>query len=314
VAPIFIGIDVSKAFLDIAYSDGREERIRNTTDEVSAFASKIAALKPQLVAMEASGGFERLALTSLQAAGVPAVAMNPRQVRDFAKARGKLAKTDRIDARVLCEFGRRMEPEVRQARDPRGVELADLMTRRRQLVTMISVEKTRRKQTTNKTIARSIDGLIKAVSAVLKTIDAELDTVASGDSSYREDIELMRTVPGVGKVTALTLRSLLPELGRATRKEVAALAGVAPLANDSGQRDRDRSCWGGRANVRAVLYMAALVAVRCNPTFKAIYAQLRSRGKLAKVALVACMRRLLGILNAMMRTRKPWELAPAPGS
>lgn len=312
---IYIGVDVSKACLDLALSDGREERVANDDDAVKALVGRLKRTRPALVVMEASGGYEKLVYLALRGAGIAAVVVNPRQVRDFAKAMGRLAKTDRVDARVLCEFGRRIQPRVRDELEPVSAQLAELVSRRRQLVEMISAESARRKQATRSSskIKASITQVITALQTQLRAIDRELAAVSKQDTSSAADVELLTSVPGVGRVTAVTLRACLPELGRASRKELAALVGVAPLSHDSGSHRGKRSCWGGRANVRAVLYMAALVAVRCNPFFKAIYASLKSRGKLPKVALVACMRRLLTVLNAMMRTRKPWHLqSPSP--
>jgi transposase len=307
---IYIGLDVSKAWLDIAFTGGGEERVSNDDGPVDAFVERIVELKPELVVMEASGGYERLVYLALRKAGIRAVVVNPRQVRDFAKAMGRLAKTDRIDARVLCDFAERIQPPVRDQLEPTSRCLAELVSRRRQLVEMISAESTRRKQALRSSpeVKTSIVELLSALRTQLRNIDRELDTISKRDASSAADVELLTSVPGVGRVTAVTLRACLPELGKASRKEVAALVGVAPLSHDSGNHHGKRSCWGGRANVRAVLYMAALVAVRCNPVFKAFYASLRARGKLPKVALVACMRRLLTVLNAMMRTRQPWHL------
>ena len=311
-----IGIDVSKARLDVAISDGREEQVPNEESEVASFVERVRALNPKLVVMEASGGYEQLVLQTLRQHGVAAVAVNPRQAREFAKAMGRLAQTDRIDARVLCEYAARMKPEVRDARDAASIELAALVSRRRQLVEMIAAESTRAKQVprSRAVIRDSIKNVITQLRKQLHLVDGELDAVAMKDGPCREDISLMTSTPGVGRVTAATLRASVPELGRVTRKEAAALVGVAPLARDSGTSRGRRSCWGGRANVRAVLYMAALVAVRHNPVIKALYVRLLQRGKLKKVALVACMRKLLTILNAMMRTRTTWALTTSDGS
>jgi transposase len=316
MSDIYIGIDVSKARLDVAWSDGREDRVANEEAAVASFAQQVQRAKVKLVVMEASGGYERLVLAALREVGVSTVAVNPRQVRDFAKAMGRLAKTDRIDASVLCEFALRIQPEVRKARDPLSIELTELVSRRRQLVEMISAETARLKQTprSRTAIRASIEAVRTLLRKQLRLIDQQLDAASKRDASCAGDIALLASVPGVGRVTAITLRACLPELGCASRKEVAALVGVAPLAHDSGGHQGKRSCWGGRANIRAVLYMASLVAVRCNPVFKAAYAALRARGKLPKVALVACMRKLLTVLNAMMRTRQPWNLAPATSS
>jgi transposase len=306
---IYIGIDVSKAQLDVALSNGHEERVANEETTVAAFVERVRVQSPKLVVMESSGGYEQLVLLALREANVAAVAVNPRQVRDFAKAMGRLAKTDRVDARVLCEFASRMQPEVRDAHDAVSLELKSLVSRRRQLVEMIAAESARAKQVprARAAIRESIRNVIAQLRKQLNLIERELDAVVKHDAS-REDIALLTSVPGVGRVTATTLRACLPELGRVTRKEAAALVGVAPFARDSGEHRGARSCWGGRASVRAVLYMATLVAVQRNPVFKAFYVSLLQRGKLKKVALVACMRKLLTVLNAMMRTRKPWQL------
>lgn len=306
---LYIGIDVSKRRLDVAFSEGREDHVPNDEGAVREFAEKVAAMKPTLVVMEATGGYERLIMAALHEAKVPAAAVNPRQVRDFAKASGTLAKTDRLDARVLCDYARKMEPRAQQPTDPHVEQLAALVARRRQLVEMLVGEKTRLQAIPRgaDAVRKSIESVAKALRDHLRVIDAQLDELAAADASSKSDVAIMTSVPGVGRVTALTLQAALPQLGHATRQELAALAGIAPLCRDSGGHKGQRSCWGGRANVRAVLYMAALVAVRCNPVIKAYYAGLRRRGKLAKVALVACMRKLLTILGAMMKSRQPWS-------
>lgn len=308
-----IGVDVSKARLDIAWSDGKEEQVANDEVAIAAFVERVAGAGVALVVMEASGGYEKLVLSKLRRAAVAAVAVNPRQVRDFARAAGQLAKTDRIDARVLCSFGERMQPPVRDERSAMTEALVELVTRRRQIVEMVTAESNRLKQAKRSDVAiqRSIKALITQLRKQLHIIEARLERMAKDDDASAPDVDLMTSIPGVGRVTALSLRAYLPELGRVSRQELAALVGVAPLARDSGLKRGNRSCWGGRASVRAVLYMAALVAARCNPVVKELYARLRARGKPAKVALVACMRKLLTILNAMMRTRKSWEVGPA---
>ncbi len=309
--PKYIGLDVSKACLDVAWSTGTDEQVPNDDDGIASLVQRAKEAGIALVVMEASGGYEKLVLSQLRGAGVPAVAVNPRQVREFARALGRLAKTDRIDARVLCEFAERMRPQVREARSPLTELMTELVSRRRQIVEMITAENNRLKQArrSDAAIQDSIKALIAQLREQLKVIEARMDRVAKDDEGTANDIALLTSVPGVGRVTAVNLRAYLPELGRVSRQELAALAGVAPFANDSGLKRGNRSCWGGRAPVRAVLYMAALVAARCNPVIKALYARLRTNGKLPKVALVACMRKLLTILNAMMRTGQPWALA-----
>lgn len=311
----YIGVDVSKAFLDVAWTHGQEERIPNEDGEVASFVQRAKEAGVALVVMEASGGYEKLVLSHLRGASVAAVAVNPRQVRDFARAQGRLAKTDRIDARVLCDFAERMRPEVREAPSPMTELMTELVSRRRQLVEMITAESNRLKQAKRSDVAiqTSIESVLSQLRNQLETIDERIDQAAEADAATTADLALMTSVPGVGRVTALSLRAYLPELGRVSRQELAALVGVAPFARDSGLKRGLRSCWGGRAPVRAVLYMAALVAARCNPVIKALYARLRESGKMPKVALVACMRKLLTILNAMVRTGQPWQPAASRG-
>jgi transposase len=312
---IYVGLDISKDWLDVAFSDGHEERLKNDESAILPFVERVGRMAPALVVMEASGGYERLVFQALQQAQITAVVVNPRQVRDFAKAMGQLAKTDRLDARIVCLFAERIRPKVRAARGPLAVELSELVSRRRQLVEMITAESSRAKQVSRDraVIRDSIKAVVAHLRTQLRQIDRELDAAAKRDSSG-PDIELLTSVPGVGRVTAITLRACLPELGTTTRKEAAALVGVAPLARDSGTQQGKRTCWGGRASVRAVLYMATLVGVRHNPILKTLYTRLLQHGKLKKVALVACMRKLLTILNAMMRTRKPWLPAAMPAT
>lgn len=300
--------------MDIAFSDGREEQIANDEEGVRGFVERVAELRPTLVVMEATGGYERLIYASLRAAGVAAVAANPRQTKDFARALGKLAKTDRLDARVLCDYAARIRPPVRAGRDdPRGYGLAALVARRRQIVEGITAESNRARQARHAppAVRDSIKRSLENQREEMRLIDKALDAAVRDEPDWAVDVELMTSTPGVGRVTAATLKACLPELGKVSRQEIAALAGVAPHADDSGKRRGKRSCWGGRANVRAVLYMAAMVGTRHNPELKRFYASLCARGKEKKIALVACMRKLLTILNAMMRTRKPWAIAPA---
>lgn len=312
--PLFIGVDVSKARLDVAFSDGREEQVSNDTEAVSELAKRIARLKPELVVMEATGGYERLVAAALRKAEVAVAVVNPRQVRDFAKATGQLAKTDRLDAKILFKFAAQVRPEVRPAPEPLTEKLTELVTRRRQLVELATIERNRLKQAPKDStfVRESIETMVAHLKQQVRIVNKQLDELAAQDAGSTHDIDLMTSVPGVGRVTALTLRAILPELGQASRQQIAALAGVAPLSRDSGRQRGVRSCWGGRANVRGVLYMAALVAVRCNPLFKPYYAGLRQRGKLAKVALVACMRKLLTVLNAILRTKEPWAVSAPP--
>jgi transposase len=303
----FMGIDVSKATLDVAWNDGRTEQIGNDDEPVAAFVARVRAAPPQLVVMEGTGGYERLVLLALHRAGVPVVAVNPRQVRDFAKARGRLAKTDRIDAKILADFAERMTPEVRALPDEQTQELEALVHRRQQLLQMLVAEKNRLKQRPTAAVHRSLEKHIEWLTQQLERTDDDLNTFIKTSPLWREKVELLESVPGVGRRTALVLTASLPELGQLNRKEIAALVGVAPLNCDSGTCEKPRACWGGRADVRAALYMAALAGIRHNPLLRAGYAALRARGKLGKVALVACMRKLLTILNAMVRSNAVWR-------
>ena len=303
----FLGIDVSKERLDIAWSDGRFEQVVNDDEAVAAFAARLVAAPPERVVLEASGGYERLVLVTLFRAGIAVVAVNPRQVRDFAKSLNRLAKTDRIDARTLCDFAARMRPEVRPVPDEQAHELTELAQRRTQLVQMLVAEKNRLKQRPTKSVRRSLEKNIAFLAKQIEQTNSDLDKAVKNSPLWRDKVELLDSVPGIGRVTAITLMTLLPELGRLNRKQIAALVGVAPLSHDSGQHRGKRSCWGGRAAVRTALYMATLVAVRHNPVLRAAYKALRARGKLAKVALVACMRRMLTMLNAMARSGQAWK-------
>jgi transposase len=268
---------------------------------------KLSEMSPRLIVMEATGGLERRAIAALAAAALPVVAVNPRQVRDFAKATGQLAKTDAIDAAVLAHFADRIRPEVRPLRNEETQELEALVVRRRQVVDMITAEKNRLSAAPpSKRVRTTIGKTIKWLQKQLEELDSDLDSAVRGSPVWREKDDLLQSVPGVGKVLSRTLLSLVPELGTLGKKQLAALVGVAPLNRDSGQQRGRRFVWGGRAQVRAVLYMGALAASRFNPTIRTFHARLIAAGKLPKVALVACMRKLLTILNAIVRNRTPW--------
>jgi transposase len=262
--------------------------------------------------MEATGGLEQIALITLYRAGVPTVAVNPRQVRDFAKALGRLAKTDEIDARVLCDFAQRIRPEVRAIPDDAVLELDEMLRRRQQVIEMIVMEKNRLRLATKKPIRRSLQENIHFLSKQLKRLDGDIDDRMNNTPVWKAQVKLLSSVPGVGRVTAQKLAIALPELGRLDRKQIASLVGVAPLNCDSGQHQGKRSCWGGRADVRAVVYMAALVGSRFNPILRSLYRRLLTAGKAKKVALVACMRKLIVMLNAIARDQTPWRALPAP--
>lgn len=305
----FVGIDVSKAVLDVAVLPTEEKwSVPNSSEGVQGLVQKLKKLEVRLVVLEASGGLERRAIAALAGAGLPVVAVNPRQARDFAKATGKLAKTDAIDAAVLALFAERIRPEPRPLKDAQAQELEALVVRRRQVVDMIGAEKNRlRAAPPSKQVRTAIGRTIAWLEKQLDENDSDLEKAVKSSGAWREKDNLLRTVPGVGKVLSRTLVSQLPELGTLTRKQIAALIGVAPLNRDSGTLRGRRCVWGGRAQVRKVLYMGALVAARFNPIIRAFHERLVAAGKLPKVALVACMRKLLTILNAMVAANAPWK-------
>jgi transposase len=308
-AETFIGIDVSKATLDVHVLPGGEAwSVPNEDAAVRTLVARLAALQATLIVMEATGGLERRVLAALLVAKLPAVAVNPRQVRDFAKATGHLAKTDALDARILALFADRIRPPVRPARDEETQELDALIVRRRQVVDMITAEKNRLASAPpSKRVISAIRKTISCLQKQLDEIDSDINSAVRGSPAWRKKDDLLQTTPGVGNVLSRTLLAQAPEIGSLTRKQIAALIGLAPLNRDSGTFRGKRCIWGGRAQVRAVLYMATLAAIRCNPVIAAFHARLIAAGKLSMVAIVACMRKLLTILNAMLRSNSPWS-------
>ena len=290
---VFVGIDVSKEWFDVAVRPG-QECWRGSQDEagVATLTHRLQQLHPRLVIMEASGGYERLIAAALGASKLPIAVVNPRQVRDFARSLGRLAKTDRIDAEVIAHFGEAADVEARPLPSAAALELEALVTRRRQVVRMRAAEQVCRRQ---------------ALPVVQVRIDRVLTLLEQESPVWREREELLRSVPGVGPTLTFTLVAELPELGTLTRRQIAALVGVAPLARDSGKLRGVRTCWGGRAKVRAALYMPTLAAVRYNPVLRAFYDRLFEAGKAKKVVLTACMRKLLTILNAMVKHHTRWD-------
>jgi transposase len=260
-----------------------------------------------LLVVEATGGLERRIVRALAAAELPVIVVNPRQVRDFAKATGRLAKTDKIDAEVLAHFGEAVRPARRTLPAPASEELRALIARRRQITEMLTAE-TNRLTHSAKAVRKRIVAHIRWLEAELDRVDSELDQSIQQSPIWREQEDLLKSVPGIGPVISRTLLAELPELGELNRKQIAALVGVAPLNWDSGMMRGRRAIWGGRATVRAALYMAALVASRCNPKIREFHRRLRAGGKASKVALVACMRKLLTILNAMIKHRTRWSV------
>jgi transposase len=305
----WLGIDVAKAWLDVASSsEERVWRVSNDHAGITSLVADLVARAPQLVVLEATGGQETAVTAALVTAGVTVAVVNPRQVRDFARATGQLAKSDALDARVLALFAARVQPPPRPLPDVVAQELAALLARRRQLVEMRTAEQHRR-PTLAARLRPALDAHVVWLSQQIAELDQELDRTLRASPVWREKEGLLRTIPGIGPVVARTLLGELPELGALNRWEVAALAGVAPLNQDSGRHQGKRRTWGGRAPVRAALYMAAVTATRCNPTIRALYTRLRVAGKPAKVALVACMRKLLTIANAILRDATPWSAA-----
>lgn len=303
---VFVGIDVSKATLDIAIRPlGRRESIANEDTPIEELIKRLSKLRVTLLVVEATGGVERRIVRALAAAELPVIVVNPRQVRDFAKATGRLAKTDQIDAEILAHFGEAVRPALRTLSDPASEELRALIARRRQLTEMVTAE-TNRLSHSAKAVRRRISVHIRWLEAELDRVDTELDQTIGQSPIWREQEDLLKSVPGIGPVISRTLLAELPELGKLNRKQIAALVGVAPLNRDSGTMRGRRAVWGGRATVRGALYMAALVASRRNPKIREFYRRLRGAGKAPKVALVACMRKLLTIVNAMIKHRIRW--------
>ena len=307
---MYVGIDVSKATLDVAVHPSAETwQVKNQVTGIAELIEQLKARGPELIVLEATGGYENAVVAALGAAGLPVVVVNPRQVRDFAKAMGLLAKTDRIDASVLALFGERVRPELRELPSEEAHELEALLSRRRQILEMIHAERNRLEHATG-AVRKDLVEHVRYLEKRLKKVDREMEDRIQASPLWRTKEDLLRSVPGVGPVVSRTLIAELPELGRLTRKRIASLVGVAPFARDSGKLRGQRIVWGGRASVRAALYMAAVVGVRRNPVLKQFYQRLKSAGKPSKVALVACMRKLLCILNSMVRHERRWEPAP----
>jgi transposase len=303
----FVGIDVSKERLDVAVRpSGGCDSFRNDELGIKALVNRLTEIHPALVVLEATGGIERQLTRASASAELPIVVINPRQVRDFAKASGQLAKTDAIDAMVLARFAEAIRPAVRPLPDDTLLELRALISRRRQLTEMIVAERNRLSQA-SKSVKRRIEAHIRWLQAELGRADKDLDQSIRQSPIWKENENLLRSVPGIGPVVSRTLLAELPELGKLNRKQIAALVGIAPLNRDSGTLRGRRAVWGGRATVRATLYMAALVASRRNAVMRAFYQRLRNAGKAPKLALVACMRKLLTILNAMIKHRTYWS-------
>ena len=307
---VYVGIDVARESMDVAvHPAGQRRRFTNDDRGISQAVALLRQLSPELVVLEATGGIEMPLTAALVEAGIPTAVVNPRQVRDFAKATGRLAKTDTLDAQVMADFAAAVRPAPRPLPDAETQEMGAIIARRRQLVEMLTAEKNRL-YTARSLVKPHILVHLAWLEKELASLNDELSRRIRGSSVWREKDNLLRSIPGVGPILSATLLSELPELGKLNRRQVAALVGVAPLNRDSGTLRGKRTVWGGRASVRAVLYMATVVATRHNPLIRAFYQRLCAAGKAKKVALTACMRKLLTILNAVLKHRTPWSYVP----
>ncbi len=310
-ADCFVGIDISKAQLEVGLLPTREIwHVPNEPKATTGLVARLQELAPKLVVLEATGGLEIPLAAALSRAGLPVVVVNPRQVREFARATGQLAKTDKIDALILALFGDRIRPEIRPLPDDTAQAFDALMARRRQLVSMLAEEKNRLQQASTAQVRRGIQRHIRWLEGEIKDVETGLSETVKASPIWKARDNLLQSVPGVGRVMSFTALAQVPELGQLNRKQIAALVGVAPLAADSGTIRGKRLVWGGRAHVRQPLYMATLCACRYNPVIRAFHQRLIASGKPPKVAIVACMRKLLTILNAMLRDNTPWTFNP----
>ncbi len=307
LAEAFVGIDVSKDTLDVHIAPSGVS-LHETYDEkgIEKIIEALKAASSTLIVLEATGGLEVRLACELSATGLTVAIINPRQARDFAKATGRLAKTDRVDAAMLAAFAQAIRPAARPLKDADARALEDMLNRRRQLIAMRVQELLRLNTAESKALQKSLKTHIAWLEKQITTVDNDLNTQLRASDVWRAKDDVLKGIPGIGAVTSLTMLSKCPELGTLNRREIAALVGVAPLANDSGKHRGKRSIWGGRAEVRAVLYMAALSAMRFNPDIKAFAERLKNKGKATKVVIVACMRKLLTIMNAMLKNMQPW--------
>jgi transposase len=309
--PLFVGLDVAKDHLDVHLRPtGENCTVAHDEAGLLALVTRLQALTPTLIALEATGGYETTVAATLASAGLPVAIVNPRQIRDFARATGLLAKTDALDARVIAHFAEAVRPTPRPLPDAQAGRLGELVARRRQLVEMLGSEANRRRLTRDRVLQRRIDAHVAWLQRALQDLEDDLHTTLRASPVWRATENLLTSVPGIGPVTACTLIAELPELGHLDRRRIAALVGLAPFNHDSGTLRGRRMIRGGRGAVRHVLYMAALTAVRRNPVLAPFYQRLRTTGHPAKVALVAAMRKLLTILNAMIRDHRPWQTLP----
>jgi transposase len=304
----YVGIDVSKARLDVAVlGERREQQVDNASQGIAQLVEWMQDLQPELIVVEATGGYQRAVVETLFVAGLSVAVVNPARVRQFARACGLLAKTDKLDARMLAVFGQRVQPRQYEGKTEAEKQLSAMLVRRKQVEEMLKAEQNRLR-----TISPALRGSVERIIAILKEekkrLDEQIRELMKEQKAWQEQTEILGSAPGVGPVTTATLLAELPELGKMDRKKIAALVGVAPMNYDSGKKRGYRKTKGGRTDVRSVLYMSTLVATRYNPVIQAQYQHLLKRGKLKKVALTACMRKFLTILNAMMRDQQPFRI------
>ena len=308
--PCFVGIDVSKAHLDVyVRPSGESFRVSHDDAGFVTLIARMRPLTPTVVVLEATGGYEVTVAVALAGARLPVAVVNPRQIRDFARATGQLAKTDALDARVIAFFAEAVRPIARPLPDEQARGLGELVARRRQLVDMLCAEENRRRLLRDRGLQRHLEAHIAWLDEALERLEADLTTLIRSTPIWREADALLRSVPGVGPVTSCALIADLPELGHLDRRRIAALAGLAPVARDSGAFRGRRMIVGGRAHIRRSLYMATLTAIKHNPVIRAFFHRLVAAGRPGKVAVIAAMRKLLTILNAMLRDRRPWQIA-----
>src|SRR5215207_2452059 len=304
----YVGIDVSKDRLDVAVlGEKQEKQVNNTLEGIPQLVQQMQALQPELIVVEATGGYQRAVVEALFHAGLAVAVVNPARVRQFARACGLLAKTDKLDAQMLAVFGQRVQPRCYEAKSAAGKLLSARLVRRRQLEEMLKAEQNRQR-TLPESLKNSVARVIACLKAEKKTLDEQIHELMKEQEEWQEQAEILSSAPGVGPVTIATLLAELPELGKLDRKKIAALVGVAPMNYDSGKKRGYRKTKGGRTEVRSVLYMSTLVATRYNPVIQAQYQHLLKRGKEKKVALTACMRKFLIILNAMVRDQQPFRM------
>ena len=304
----YTGIDVSKDFFDTHVISTQTDRHFEHTDQgIQQCVQWLLTVKPPLVVMEATGGYERRLASALMAEGLPVKVVNPRRIRDFARATGRLAKTDKLDARIIAHYAAMFQPPPQEAMNETSLKIKALMARRGQLMDMRVQEANRRQQTLDKDIARSINGHIKTIEKALASLEKKINDLINRSPDLKQKSDLVQTMPGIGKTTSMMLLSDLPELGHFDRRKIAALVGLAPVNRDSGKFRGKRMTGGGRSNVRKQLYMPTLVAIQHNPVIRTYYERLRNNGKSKMVAIVAAMRKILITLNAMVANNQPWS-------